>query len=118
MRLGAPPMRKRNEDVIVDLSAGAHRSQLGVDLAHGAKQGKSLVNQMRAEVIEQAARFRRSALLAPGVDSNLRSPPLEMGFETVDLPELAAGDELRDGQHVAVPTAGVEDAARAGGGLR
>src|ERR1700676_1987577 len=115
MSLGALTMRQCNEDIIVDLGAVAQRTQLGVDLADGTKQGKSLVNQVRAEVVEQAARLRRSALLAPGVDANLRSPPLEVRFEPVNLPELAAGNELRDRQQVATPTAVGEDAERGAG---
>ena len=51
--------------VVVDLGALASNVDLGVDVSHSAEELKSLIDEMAAEVVEEAARLGCPWTLAP-----------------------------------------------------
>jgi hypothetical protein len=68
--------------VVVHLGAGASNIELGVDLTHRPEELESLVDEVTAEVVQQAAPLGSSGSLAPAA-ARLRPPALEPGLKTV-----------------------------------
>src|SRR3954470_4253220 len=102
-------MREGNEGVVAHRGAGSAAVDLGIYALGGAEEEERLVDQVRAQVVEHAARLLGRIQLAPGARANLRSPALEAGLEPVHLAERALLDQLADREEVAVPAAVVED---------
>jgi hypothetical protein len=68
---------QREEEVVVDLGALAQGAHLRVDRPGRAQQDERLVDQVRAEVEQHAARVLGPASLAPLVRVHLGPPAVE-----------------------------------------
>ena len=72
-----------------------------------AKQLDGLVDQVGAEVVEDAAAFGQGGGVPP-VPEAFRPPPLKARLEGPDLPQRAVREELLERQEVGVPPAVLE----------
>ena len=108
MRADAVGVLQRDEHVVVDLDAGAAAVDLRVDLRDRAEQLQRLVDDVRAQVVEQAAGLGRVAELAPVV-LGLGHPAVVAGLEAEHLAELPGIEDLPDGEEVGVEAPVLED---------
>jgi hypothetical protein len=104
VRADAALVAQGEEGVIVDTGPRAAPVQLGVDVADGAEQQEGLVDEVGAQVEEEAPRLLRGRILPP---PRLRdgAPALEPGLEAMDVAELTLVDEAPEREEVAVPPA-------------
>jgi hypothetical protein len=103
-------MVEAEEDIVVHLRTGAQRPHLRVHRARRPQQVERLIDQVRAEVEEQATGLLRRPALAPLAHIHLRAPAVEARLEAHRLAERPPGDEPLQRQEVTVPAAVVEDA--------
>ena len=97
---------------VVDVGAVAVVTDEGGDAGGWAVEGEGLVDEVRAEVVEEAG--GGAGDLLPGVGSLEGAVAIEAGDDLDDAAEGACGEELAEGEEVAVPAAvvkGREDAA-------
>jgi hypothetical protein len=98
------------EDVVVDLGAGPRPPHLRVYRQRRAQQLERLIDQVRAEVEQQAARVLAVAGLTPLARVHLGPPALEARLEAHELAERAVRHKPPKREEVAVPATVVEDA--------
>ena len=111
-------MSARN-DVVVDLQLRPARLDLGVDGDHRAEQRERLVDQVRAEVEQHAARLVGPGLLAARAGATRRAASARSATRTrITSPSSPASSSARSGQEVAVPAAVVERHDGHAGGAR
>src|SRR4249919_2045721 len=101
-------MREREKLVVVDLHAGPAAIELCIHVRHRAKQVQRLIDEMRAEIVEQSAGELRRAALAPST-FRLRTPALESRLEPQHIAERLLGEQTLDRQQLAVPAPVVID---------
>ncbi len=92
-------------DHIVGRAVVAPRRHVGEDRPRRAEQHECLVDQVRPEIVEQAA--APFGFLAPA-RAHERAKAVEMGFVIGDASERAAREQGFYGQEVAIPAAVVE----------
>jgi hypothetical protein len=95
-------MGEGEEDVVGGGGAGAAGVDLGVDAVRAAEQRDRLVDEVGAEVEEDASGVERVRALLPPA-RHLGTPAFETGLEAPHGAEGAAGDQPPDGAEVAVP---------------
>ena len=95
-------MRKCDERVVVDRHPFPPAVQFRVHRLDGTKEQERLIDQMAAEVVQQASRFTRIAAFTP---TALRSwtPAIEAGVQAEHSAELTSRRQLPNGEKVAVP---------------
>ena len=97
---------------VVDVGAVAVVADGGGDARGRAEEREGLVDEVRAEVVEEAG--GGAGDFFPGVGALERAVAVEAGDDLDDAAECAFGEELAEGEEVAVPAAvveGREDAA-------
>lgn len=108
MRDGAGLVPQRDERVVVGQAARAVRGELGAGLSDRAEQLHGLVDEVGAEVEEDAAALGSRGFGFPArTDRGL--VPFEPRFEAAHRAEPACRDELADRAEVAVPAPVLED---------
>ena len=90
------------EHIVVAHGVGAAARELDVHLRHGPEELRGLVDEVRAEIVEDAAALAGRRLGLPGC-GGLGLPPLEPRLEAAHLAERSRVDELAQGEEVAVP---------------
>ncbi len=101
-------MGDRDERVVVRRRTGPPYVGLRVDRDRRAEERQRLVDDVAAQVVQQAADLLRIARLAPAA-LRLRPPALEAGLEALHLAQLAALDQRGQGAEVVVPATVLED---------
>ena len=88
-------MREGHERVVVDLRSCAAPLELRVDVRRPPEQNHRLVDQMAAEVEEQAARIVAAAPLAPGAGSSSRRKRSSRDSRRAGAPEAPSSRKRR-----------------------
>lgn len=100
-------MPQDNEDVVGCSYAAALYVRLGVYPRHLAEQLSRLIDQVGAQVVQEAGGLRRIVRLSPSAAQN-RASPLGAGPQTLDATEAAGAKQSAQGEEVGVPAALVE----------
>jgi hypothetical protein len=82
-----------HEHIVVDDAARSASVEFSVDGDHRPKEDECLVDQVGAEVVEEAAGLRWVWILAPAALSKLRNPALEAGLIAMNTAEAPLCDE-------------------------
>jgi len=102
---------QRHEEIVVHLHAGSAPFDLRVNVRYGTKQMQRLVDQVRAQVIQQTTRVLRVATLSPRVLGR-GAPVVEPRFESQHFAQRAFGEQALHRKEVSVPAAVLIDGER------
>ncbi len=81
-------MLERDEYIVFDRDARAKPAQLRIETRDGPEQQPRLIDQMRAEVVENAARIFGRSAFTPHDRWRAGSPAIEARFEPMHIAEL------------------------------
>ena len=100
---------KGNKRLIVYQSTGATQIHFGIDAHRIAEKHQSLIDQVAAEVVEQATGIFGRGIFAPGFETWHGPVAVKMRLEARDRAELVVGEQLAHSEKIVMPAAVLEN---------